>query len=178
MSFLGELFSILDPEGRVAFPGASGGYDVGVPLTLPTPAAAYAAGDVVGGRFEIPKIGRDGASIMVSKTDLELDISAVPSGMSSFRLHLYNAAPPSNYADNAPWGITAQDRPMYLGYLDLGSPLLMGVAPSTLFVKAAQDNEQFRMVSTSLFAYLVTSTGYTPAAGGEVYKPTLHSVNL
>jgi len=153
----------------------SGGYDVPVTITRPANQTPYTAGDVVGGAFEIPLIGRATSSIMITTGELEIDVSAIPSGMTSFRLYLYNVTPPSAIADNAAWDLPSGDRASFLGYVDLGTPVDLG---STLYVRADQINAQFRTVTTSLFGYLVTAGAYTPAANSEVYKPTLHSVPL
>jgi hypothetical protein len=95
--------------------------------------------------------------------------------MTSFRLHLYDATPPSATADNAAWDLPAGDRANYLGYVDLGSPVDVG---ATLYVQTDQVNKQFRASTADLYGYLVTNGGFTPAANSEVYVPELNAVAL
>lgn len=150
-------------------------------ITRPANTTAYNQGDVVGGAIEFKDmastIGRD---IVITSTDLRIDVSAVPSGMTSFRLHLYKKTPPSAYADNALWTGASGDRAYYLGFLDLGSPALAGTGGAWLFCQAEQNNKQLRLASdeTSLYGYLVTNGAFTPAGNSEVYVPTLHAFEV
>ena len=84
-------------------------------------------------------------------------------------------SPPSALADNAPWDLPSGDRSAFLGIVQLGTPVDLG---STLYVEANIINKQIKLAGTSLFGYLVTQTGYTPAANSEVYVNTLHAVGL
>lgn len=135
-------------------------------ITRPANTTAYAAGDVVGATaaaIEFSNIGNPNGYISITDADLRIDVSAVPAGMTSFRLHLYDATPASALADNAAWDLPAGDRDAYLGYIDLGTPVDVG---STLFVQTAGDGSKaIKMGSTaSLFGYLVTTTGFTPSS--------------
>jgi hypothetical protein len=135
-------------------------------IMRPANTTAYAAGDVVGAAaaaINFASMGPAAGFIKLNDADLRMDVNAVPAGMTSFRLHLYNVTPPSALADNAPWDLPAGDRAAYLGYVDLGSPVDVG---STLFVQTTgAGSKQITMgVSTSLFAYLVTNGGYTPGS--------------
>lgn len=142
----------------------SNGYVASVSITRPADTTAYNAGDVVGATAAVwtfPLIGASGGQIIIMGVDCRIDVAAIPSGMNSFRLHLYDATPPSALADNAVWDLPAGDRASYLGYLDVGSPVDVG---STLFVQSDQINKKVKLnASTSLFGYLVTNGGYTPA---------------
>lgn len=144
-----------------------------VTITRPANADAYTAGDTVGGVFEIPLVaGRDA---LITSVDLQPQIAAIPVGMTSFRLHLYDVTPPSAIADNAAWTLPADDRASYLGYVDLGSPADVG---ATLFTQVDQVNKQIRTQSSSIFGYLVTNGGFTPAGNSEVYVLNLHTVGM
>lgn len=147
------------------------------PLTITRPAnqTPYTAGDVVGGALTFTSMGSNGGRIMLTSDQLELDITAIPTGMTSFTLYLYNVTPPSALADNAPWDLPAGDRASYLGFVPMGSPVDLG---STLYVETNIINKQIKLAGTSLFGYLVTAAGYTPAANSEVYVATLHAVGL
>ena len=111
---------------------------------------------------------------MITTVELEIDVTAVPSGMTSFNLHLYSVTPPSALGDNAAWDLPSGDRASYLGYISLGTPVDVG---STLYVQTTQVNKHVKLAGTSLFAYLVTVGAYTPSAS-VVKKITLHAINL
>ena len=150
------------------------GYASIVSITRPANITAYTAGDVVGGALSITSIGPGGSSpIMITTVQLELDIAAVPVGMTGFRLYLYNVTPPSAVADNGVFTLPAGDRASFLGFIDINSPLALG---ATCYIENANINKQLKLTGTGLFGYLVTTAGYTPAAVSEAYKLTVHSV--
>jgi len=149
-------------------------------VTRPSDTIAYSAGDVIGSStsataaINFSNIGPANGHIIITDVDLRIDIASVPTGMSSFRLHLYTATPGSAYVDNAAWDLVSGDRASYLGYIDFGTPQDFG---STLFVQASGINKKLQMgASTSLFAYLQTTAGYTPNSGG-VYTVRLNAIN-
>lgn len=148
--------------------------------TRPANATAYTANDVVGDSngavWVFQNAGAAGQQIFITGAELEIDVTAIPAGMTSFRLYLYNASPASALADNAAWDLPAGDRPGYLGYIDIGSPADLG---STLFVQADGINKQIRLGSndSSLYAYAVTNGGFTPAGNSEVYAITLTTIS-
>jgi hypothetical protein len=80
---------------------------VSVTLTRTADTNAYTANDVVGAAtgstaaLSFASLGPPGANIMVTGCRLRIDVAAVPSGMTSFDLHLYDATPPSALGDNA-----------------------------------------------------------------------------
>lgn len=156
----------LNTDGAAHVLAAGTGYTSQVTVTRPADTTAYTAGDVVGATaaaITFASIGPAAGHIIITSADLRVDVTAVPSGMTSFRLHLYNATPPSALADNAPWDLPSGDRASYLGYIDLGTPVDLG---STLFVQTPTDfrKELLMGASTSLFGYLVTNGGYTPTS--------------
>jgi hypothetical protein len=154
------------------------GYKSRPTVTRPANTTAYTAGDVVGGVIEFTGVGAYGGSSIIVSASLQIDVAAIPTGMTSFRLHLYDTTPPSALADNAPWNLPSGDQPYYLGYIDLGSPAAMGATPATLFTQADGILKEVNLVSgRSVFAYLVSAGGFTPAANSEVYLPTLQSVD-
>ena len=152
------------------------GYTSQPTTTRPADTTQYTAGDVVGGAITFTKIGAISRHIIILDADLRYDVTAVPSGMTSFTLYLYNITPPSAIADNAAWDLPAGDRASYLGYILLGSPVDVG---STLFVQQTDVNQPILMgTTTSLFGYLVTTGTYTPAANSETLAVRLSSVGL
>jgi hypothetical protein len=149
-------------------------YNVTLDITRPANTTAYSAGDVIGtgsgdaAILTLASIGPSGGYVLVQSIELVLGISAVPSGMTSFRLHFYNAAPAAA-ADNSVFDLTSGDRAKYLGYVDLPAPIDFG---STCFTQVDYPGKLFKLASanTSLFCELQTIGGFTPAANSEVYS--------
>lgn len=154
-------------------------FDVALTITRPANVTAYTANDVVGqtatAALQFSSVGTSGASILITGAQLEIDTNAIPSGMTNFRLYLYNVTPPSALADNAAWDLPSGDRASFLGYIDLGSPADLG---STLYTETSNINKQLKLSSANIFGYLVTNGGFTPAANSEVYVVTLHTVTV
>lgn len=172
----------VDPTGTTVQPVsvASNAYTSQPTVTRPANTTAYAAGDVVGAAaaaITFAAAGPSASHVVIQSADLRIDVAAIPAGMSSFRLHLYDATPPSALADNAPWDLPAGDRANYLGFIDLGSPADLG---STLFAQADGVAKKVKLAaaSTSLFGYLVTAGAFTPAGNSEVYVPRLNAVGV
>lgn len=154
--------------------GGEGGYTSAVTFTRPANVTAYTAGDVIGvadvsvaanagsAIHEFTSIGPSGGTVLITAADLRIDVAAVPAGMTTFRLHLYDASPTA-ILDNAAWDLPAGDRTAYLGYIDLAQMADVG---STLYVQNDQVNKQFKLASgsTSLYGQLVTNGGYTPSS--------------
>lgn len=138
-------------------------YSSSVSAARPNDTTPYTAGDVVGAVGEFTSIGPAGGRIMITDVILRVDVAAIPSGMTTFRLHLYNATPPSALTDNAAWDLPSGDRASYLGFVDIGTPSDVG---STLWVERQGVNKivDLAPASTSLFWYLQTIGGYTPTA--------------
>lgn len=157
-------------------------YAPSISITRPNDTAAYTANDVIGAATgstaakEFTNIGPAGGNIRILSTELEVDATALQSGESTYRLHLYSVTPPSAYGDNAAFDLPSGDRAGYCGYIDLSTPVDLG---STCYVRDRDVNVDVKLASgsTSLFAYLVTIGGFTPAAQ-TVRKVTLHTVAL
>lgn len=154
-------------------------YKSQVTITRPANTTAYTANDVLGATaaaITINGIGPFDGPVLLTSLELRPNISAIPAGMTSFRLYLYDATPPSALADNAAWDLPAGDRANFLGYVDLGSPADLG---STLFVQVDQVNKQIKLKGGyDLYAYLVTNGAFTPAGASEVYVLTVHGIDL
>lgn len=138
-------------------------------LTRPANTTAYGAGAVIGvstsatSAIAFATIGNISSAILITDANLLMEIASVPSGMTNFRLHLYNVTPPSAYVDGATWDLPSGDWASYLGYVDLGSPVDVG---SALFVQNTSVNKTLKMgASTTLYGYIVTNGGFTPASG-------------
>lgn len=173
----GALSQSIVPASDAVFAIAPGASRAQVTVTRPANMTPYTAGDVVGGVIAFTAMGVAGSHAMLTSVDLRIDIAAIPSGMTSFRLYLYSVTPPSALADNAVWDLPAGDRAAFITYIDLGSPLDLG---STLFVQTDGISKHIKLgaAETALYGYLVTTTGFTPAANAEVYTPCLRAVAL
>jgi len=147
-------------------------------VTRPTDTNPYTAGDVVGGviTFQNAALG-GGGNIFVNFVSLLWNLAAVPSGMTSFRLHLYSSSPPSAIADNAAWDLAAGDRSAYLGYIDLGTPVDVGSSLYVQTVGSSLTMQQIAALSSSLYGYMVTNGGYTPGAN-DSFVPSLRSIGV
>lgn len=176
--------TMVSPDNPLPVQGV--GYVGVVSFARPANTTAYAAGDVVGvadvntaanagsAIHEFTTVGPAGGHIFITGVDLRIDLTAVPSGMTSFRLYLYSAATDA-ILDNAAWDLSsAGDRSSFRGYIDLGAPVDLG---STLYVQTDQVNKQFKLSPgvTSLFGLLVTNGAYTPASG-TVYSMKLRGI--
>lgn len=131
----------------------------------------YNAKDVVGpaggdsAALEFKNLGLPWGHVMITHTEFQVYLAALVSTLGAHRLHLYSAAPPSALADNTAWDLPDVDREYYVGYIDLGVPLDVGL---TLFVQSTIDNKNVQLGETgSLFGYLVTTDAYNPTAGIE-----------
>ena len=133
-------------------------------FTRPNDTNAYSAGDVVGtspgANIEFTNMGISGEDVFITSAKLRIDVSAIPSGMGSFRLHLFNAAPTA-IDDNSPFNLIAADRTKYIDYIDIDTPNDLG---DTLFISVNNVNIQTTLVSTSLYGVLETRAAYTPTA--------------
>lgn len=159
---------------------STGGRDPGSPIVSKTRSgstAPYAAGAAIGDGtsaiWTFPNAGPAGGLVAILAGSLRIDIAAVPSGMTTFPLELYDAAPDA-ILDGAAWALLgAGDRGKYLGFLTFSQPVAKG---GTLFAEADMLTGakiiKLAAASTSLFGVLRTSTGYTPNAGA-VYTARL-----
>lgn len=162
---------------------AGAGYTSTASFARPSDTNGYTAGDIEGpstsstAALEFDNIGPSaGGDIIITSASLEIDITSVPSGMTSYRLYLYNVTPPSALGDNAAWDLPSGDRASFTGqYIDLGTPVDLG---STLLVKTDGINAQVTVpTGGKLFGYLVTNGAYTPASA-TTRKITLHGTGL
>lgn len=142
------------------------GYLSSVAITRPSDTSNYLAGTVLGSNsgsaiIEFTNMGAAGRDTYITDVRLRFDTATIPSGMTSFRLHLYSAAPAA-IADRGTWDLGSGDRATYLGFIDLGSIADLG---STLYLQAENLNIRRRLTSTSIFGLLVTNGAWTPTSG-------------
>ena len=143
------------------------GKTVSASQTRPNNTTAYAALDVVGQDSAANMvfsnvITDEGGTFVIFGARLRIDVAAIPAGMSSFRLHLYNAAPTA-IVDNAAYNLPAGDRAKYLGYVEISGVLDIC---DTLWIQATGVNFVGKLAagSTSLWGILQTVSAYTPTA--------------
>ena len=168
----GNPIPVADAGGSLTVDGKA--YRAAVDITRPTTVTAYTALDVLGtgsgddAIVTLASIGPSGGFVIVQSIELVIGISAIPSGMTSFRLHFYSAKPGAA-ADNSAFDLTSGDRSNYIGYIDLPAPVDLG---SSCFTQVDFPGKLFKLAtgSTSLFCELQTLGGFTPAANSEVYS--------
>lgn len=141
-----------------------------VTITRPNDTSSYAANDVIGAATNataavlLGTTSSANQAIMFTTTTLEIDITSVVSGMTSFFLQLYSAPPPSALGDNGAWTLATVDRTSYLGSINLGTPVLPVTSGNTLYVQTAQINSQILLPTKTLYGYLMTVGAWQPAA--------------
>jgi hypothetical protein len=133
--------------------------------TRPDNATPYTAYDVIGTDpatvFTFANVVKTaGNTAIITGVSLRIDVNALPTGMETFRLHLYDASPTA-IVDNGAFNLIAADRSKYLGYIDIDLPLDMG---DTLYIENLNINKQIKTVTTSIFGQLQTKVPYTPTA--------------
>lgn len=150
-------------------------YRAAVDVTRPANQTAYPAGGVIGtgsgddAIHTLASIGPSGGFVIIQSIELVIGISAVPSGMTSFRLHFYRTKPTTAAANASAFDLASADRGAYMGYIDLPAPVDLG---STCFTQVDYPGKLFQLNtgSTSMFVELQTIGGFTPAANSEVYS--------
>jgi len=143
------------------------------PASFTCGAALYEANDVVGAGggnavMQFVAIAAGAATIVIDSVSLSIARSAIISGETTYRLHLYNVTPPSALPDGAAFDLAVADRAAYLGYIDIPTPVDMG---STLYVDKNAIGKVVKTASQHLFGYLVTVGTFTATA--VAYKVTI-----
>ena len=149
----------------------SNAYRVTASITRPSNTTAYTAGDVVGSTsgsaiITLSDIGPSGGYTLLQSAALIFSDSSVPSGMGSFRVHLYSSSPTA-IADNAAYDLASADRSAYMGYFDFPAPVDFG---STLYTQTDYIGRMIKMAtsSTTLYAEIETKGAYTPVSASTV----------
>lgn len=156
------LAGVLD----VQLTGSATGKSVSVSQTRPGNTTPYTALDVVGqdaaANMEFATGLPVGSTFLILSAALRIDVAAIPAGMTSFRLHLYNAAPTA-IADNTAYNLPAADRAKYLGSLDISGVTDIG---DTLFAQASGVNFMGKLAaaSSTIYGILQTIGAFTPTA--------------
>src|SRR3990167_2229182 len=131
-------------------------------------AAAYGAGDIMDVAKVINFTDHNGLAvpagslIRILTAVTKIDITSVPSGQTSYTLHLYSITPPSTQADNDAWTLAAADLNYYTGSVSLGTPADLGACN---YVKSQYIDFDIKLTSvlSSLYGELVTVGAHTAA---------------
>jgi hypothetical protein len=138
-------------------------------VTRPANVTPYTANDVYGGVFELTNIGASGGFIFIESLDIIFNITAVPSGMSSFTLYLYSVTPPSAIADNLAFSVSSGDRASILTPRGITLSASLAQGGGSVVAEIRNLNQLYKLTETSLFGYLVTTGAFTPAANSESF---------
>jgi len=157
--------TILDHVNRL---GASD--KVSATFTRAATTTAYTAGDVVGTdpATNITFSGLTAGPFIILGARLRKDVNAIPSGLSSFRLHLYTSAPTA-ITDNLAYNLIAADRAKYLGYIVISNAIDLG---DTVWLQSDETNFSGEATTTSIIGVLQTVGAWTPAAS------TVYTISL
>jgi hypothetical protein len=157
---------------------SSGGVKSSASFTRPATTPTYSVGDVVGTNpatnLTFDNVSNVvGGCVFITTASLEIDAAAVISGMSNFRLHLFNAAPTA-IADDAAFNLIAADRYKYLGYIELPTPSDIG---DTLWGETSGINKQIQLATASTTIYgVLTTNGSYAAVASTISKITLNTI--
>jgi hypothetical protein len=146
---------------------SSAGSVAEVQKTRPANTTAYTALDVIGTdaatNIEFTNVIPVSAdTVIITGAYMRIYTASVPSGMSTFRLHLYNVAPTA-ITDNLAFTTADADRSKYLGFIEFDTPIAIG--GNILWTQKENLNLVRKLVSTSVFGVLQTVTGFTPTSG-------------
>jgi hypothetical protein len=138
-------------------------------VTFTPAAASYGAADVMEGPKEVVWTYANGTSIpkgsliRVLSSVTKIDVTAVPSGQTSYTGRLYSTKPPTVRADNDAWTLASADLSVYSGPISLGTPVDEGAA---LYIKSAGIDTDVKLATDrdSLWMELVTDGAHTAAA--------------
>jgi len=114
-----------------------------------------------------------GSLFRILTATIKIDVTSVPSGQTSYTLHLYSVTQPSAQADNDAWTLASGDLASYLGSISLGTPADKGAA---LHNKQQYVDYDVRFAGTTIFGVLVTDGAHTAAAVAR--SVSLHGVVL
>lgn len=138
-----------------------------VTVVRPSNTTPYAAGDVIGATggsaiHTLATAGPSGGYVLIQSIAMVTHDTSVPTGMSSFRVHFYNASPTA-IADNAAFDLLATDHGKYLGYVDLPTPQDFG---SSIYTQTEYTGRLVKLAtgSTSLFIEIETRGAFTPVS--------------
>jgi len=168
-------------QSRIIQPVSALSYSQAVTITRPTNTSGYTAGDAIGVADSGTPANAgsaiheftgfpEAAALLLNEVLLFNDETAVISGMSTYRLHLYGEEPTA-ILDNAAFTTAWADRGKYLGSIEIPSIAVRG---AHLYAQATNLARTLKLVGTSLFGVLETVGAYTPTSG-EIYEVRLNA---
>ena len=147
-------------------------------FTRPADTTAYVAADVVGSastaNHEATSAGISGNLMQILSASLIVNLTSVPTGMTTFRLHIWDSAPTA-IADNAAFSVATADRAKYCGFIDLAA--IQAIGGGFCWTQGDYIGRPLRLSSTSFWFNLVTNEGFTPASETE-YQVRFHAVEV
>lgn len=162
-----EIFARRRTDGSYAAGIVSAGFRSTATFVRPSNTTAYTAGDVIGATggsaiHTLTTAGPSGGYVLIQSISMATHDTSVPSGMSSFRVHFYNASPTA-ITDNAAFDLLAADHGKYLGFVDLPTPQDFG---SSIYTQTDYPGRLIKLAagSTSLFIEIETKGAFTPAS--------------
>lgn len=130
--------------------------------TRPDNTTAYTAGDIVCSDDWVFNGLRKVEALYLMAVIFRVDVASLPSGMSTFKLHLYNAATAVQLADNAPQTYLTADKAKMLASITLDAPVDKG---DFLWSRTDSINKVLTMAAGGiLYGRLETDGAYTPTA--------------
>lgn len=158
--------TLVGPTNPIAFQAAGG---ITASATFTPTATAYGAGDIMDVPKQMTFLDRNGVAvpagslIRILSSIMKIDVTAVPSGQTSYTGRLYSVTPPSAQADNAAWAIASADLAAYRGPINLGTPVDEGAC---LYIKSQYIDTDINLADglSSVWMQLVTAGAHTPAA--------------
>jgi hypothetical protein len=144
----------------------SGGYSASATFT--PAAASHSAGDSNGTAQEFTHIGPPGGRVKIVGASLLINGGTVEG--SAWQLHLFNVTPPSALADDGAFLLASGDQASHLGYIDFAQAVDIG---SALYIQTNNIFKPIKLLTSSVFAYLINTTTITPQNVAHVV--TLHA---
>ncbi len=146
-------------------------------IQRPSGATAYTANDVYGSIIQLSNVGPSGGNIFINNVKIMFNTSTPPSGMTSLVIYLYSASPPSAIADNLVFNGASADRDFHLTEDGIILSIATMRGGGSFFAMASNINRQIKLAanSTSLWAYVVTPSAFTPTSSAETGTITINS---
>jgi hypothetical protein len=164
----GTFFQTTQPVSMATAP-AGLAYAASTLVTRPANVTPYTANDVYGTVFELTNIGASGGFVFIESLDIIFNITAVPSGMSSFTLYLYDVTPPSAIADNLAFSLSSGDRASIMNPRGITLFASLAQGGGSVVAEIRNLNQLYKLTGTSLFGYVVTNGAFTPAVNSESF---------
>lgn len=142
-------------------PSSSAGstYQASIIFTRTADATPYIAGDVYGTKMELVGFGEASKGFVLTGINGVSSLATLPTGMGSFRLFLFGSQPAA-IADNAAFTLASSSLTPKGILLDT---LAIVINSTAAHLQTDQINFIDKRGAGTLWAYLVTQAGFTPA---------------